>query len=160
MRFLLSKSRELLDFIPKQFKTDYWVFIIKRRPWLKKILIGLFLMPILIVGMTYYYIFRYIGDLKDSQGQKIDFEKTGRSNFKRSSYIYTNNGEMTGRFYEEIRDPVRLGDIPKSVRNGFVAAEDKRFYGSPYLHPGVDAIAIVRAAIGNGLRKINIRNFT
>ena len=159
MRFLWSKSRELLDFIPKQFKTDYWVFIIKRRPWLKKILIGLFLMPILIVGMTYYYIFRYIGDLKDSQGQKIDFEKTGRSNFKRSSYIYTNNGEMTGRFYEEIRDPVRLGDIPKSVRNGFVAAEDKRFYGSPYLHPGVDPIAIVRAAIGNGLRKINIRYF-
>lgn len=153
MKLFWSKSRELLDLIPKSFKTDYLIFIVKRRPWLRNTFIALFLMVLMGTGAAYYYMFHYIGDLKDSSGQSIDLDKLGRSSFKRSSYVYANNGEMTGRFYEEIRDPVRLNEVPEQVKNGFIAAEDKRFYR----HPGIDARAILSAGIGNLLRSQGIR---
>ncbi|MEX2033541.1 MAG: transglycosylase domain-containing protein, partial [Candidatus Colwellbacteria bacterium] len=155
MKMLWPKSKELLDFIPKQLKTDYWIFIVKRRTWLRNTFIGLFLASITTAGMAYYYMFHYTGDLKDGNGNPIDFEKLGRSSFKRSSYVYANNGEMTGRYFEEIRDPIRLKEVPEEIRNGFIAAEDKRFYS----HPGIDKWAILRAAIGNELRKFNIKYF-
>lgn len=153
MKFLWSKSRELLDLAPKSFRKDYWIFIIKRRPWLRNLFIALFLMVLMGTGSAYYYAFHYIGDLKDSHGQPIDLDKLGRSSFKRSSYIYANNGEIIGRFYEQIRDPIRFNEIPIEVRNGFVAAEDKRFYR----HPGIDFRAILSAGIGNLLRAKGVK---
>jgi penicillin-binding protein 1A len=41
--------------------------------------------------------------------------------------------------------PVKLADLPPHVRNAVLAAEDARFYR----HPGVDALALARAAFNN-----------
>ena len=42
--------------------------------------------------------------------------------------ILSNDGKLCGEFFLEKRKPVPLRDIPKFIRNAFVASEDERFY--------------------------------
>ena len=154
MGLFWSKSRELLDLIPRQFKTDYWIFVVKRRPWLKKLFLATFLF-FLLLGATafsgYWYMFKYdgcvlnVGCLVDDKGQPLDLEKLARADFKKASYLYANKGEEIGKYFEEIRDPVRLDEVPKVLQDAFIAAEDKRFYQ----HSGIDIVAIASASVGN-----------
>lgn len=58
--------------------------------------------------------------------------------------IYTSNGALLGEFGEQRRTPVAINAVPDLVKQAFIAAEDDRFYE----HPGVDWIAIARAALG------------
>ncbi|SCZ14401.1 penicillin-binding protein 1A [Microvirga guangxiensis] len=57
----------------------------------------------------------------------------------------------SGRRFAEIYEPdhrriwVQLSDIPKSVQQAFVSAEDKRFYQ----HKGVDERGVIRAFVNN-----------
>jgi membrane peptidoglycan carboxypeptidase len=60
--------------------------------------------------------------------------------------------DRQGRVLLEVIDPkgskhipIPLSDIPPACRQATIATEDRRFYS----HPGVDAIAILRAAWGN-----------
>lgn len=151
MKFLWSKSRELLDFIPKQFEKRYWIFIVKRRPWVKWALAVIFLSLLAVGGFGYWYMYKYNGCffnwgcLTDDKGQPLDLEKLARSDFKKASYVYADNGEEIGKYFDEIRDPARLDEIRKLIQDAFVAAEDKRFYQ----HSGIDVIAITSAFIGN-----------
>src|SRR3989344_194847 len=103
MRFLWSKSRELLDFIPKQFKTDYWVFVVKRRSWFRKTILGLLIFFLLGTGLGYWYMFKYTGDLVDDKGQKLDLTKLSRSDFEQTSYVYANDHKIIGRYFNQIR---------------------------------------------------------
>ena len=154
MKRLWSKSRELLDFIPQGLRTDYWIVIVKRRSWPKWIFLALFLFLLTGLGsgyLGYWYMFKYdgcffnLGCLTDDNGQPLDLEKLARAEFKKASYVYANNGEETGKYFDEIRDPVRLDDVPKRLQDAFLAAEDKRFYQ----HFGIDKYAIASAFIGN-----------
>jgi 1A family penicillin-binding protein len=54
------------------------------------------------------------------------------------------NGERWFRMNESRRD-VPLAEIPKHLQDAFIAVEDHRFYR----HPGVDPIALGRAAVRN-----------
>jgi len=56
------------------------------------------------------------------------------------------NGEPLRRvpLDDAITSPLAYNDIPGHFRNAIIAAEDERFF----LHPGVDPIATVRAALG------------
>ena len=51
---------------------------------------------------------------------------------------------LFGRQQEE-RQPVRLSDVPKTLRDAVLAAEDARFYR----HSGIDPLAIARATFAN-----------
>lgn len=57
--------------------------------------------------------------------------------------VYTSDGSLIAEFGEKRRNPLAIRDIPPLVRQAFIAAEDDRFYE----HPGVDWMAIVRAAV-------------
>lgn len=57
--------------------------------------------------------------------------------------IYTDDGLLLGEFGEKRRIPVQFDDIPPSMVQAFLAAEDDRFYD----HPGVDYKGLLRAAI-------------
>lgn len=150
----MSKSRELLDLLPKGFTREYWIFVIKRRRWLRNTFLAFFLTVIAEIGAAYYYVFHYTDDLKNSNGQPIDLDRMAHATFKSASYIYASDGAITGRFFfEEIRDPVRLDEVPELLQKAFMSAEDKRFYS----HPGVDIQAIVSAGIGNFLRSRGIK---
>ena len=56
--------------------------------------------------------------------------------------VYTADGRLIAEFGEKRRDPVAIEVVPERMKQAFIAAEDDRYYE----HPGVDWIAIVRAA--------------
>ena len=57
--------------------------------------------------------------------------------------VFTADGSLIGEFGEKRRNPVAIGDVPLQLKQAFIAAEDERFYD----HPGVDWMAIMRAAL-------------
>jgi penicillin-binding protein 1A len=59
--------------------------------------------------------------------------------------IYSADGEVIGRFWEEKRIVIPLERMPRHLVKAFVAAEDDRFYE----HKGVDFFSIFRALIKN-----------
>ncbi|OIP10522.1 MAG: penicillin-binding protein [Rhodocyclales bacterium CG17_big_fil_post_rev_8_21_14_2_50_68_7] len=67
--------------------------------------------------------------------------------------VYTSDGQMIGEFGEEHRSFVRIRDVPASMKQAILAAEDERFYQ----HAGVDLVGVGRAAwsnlIGGGKRQ-------
>jgi penicillin-binding protein 1A len=61
------------------------------------------------------------------------------------SQIRTTDGALLATLFEENRIQVSTAEIPKVVKDAVVAVEDARFWE----HSGIDAKAIVRAAIAN-----------
>jgi penicillin-binding protein 1A len=59
--------------------------------------------------------------------------------------IYTADGHLIGEYGEERRNFVRIQDVPETMKQAILAAEDERFYQ----HPGVDTMGILRAAYAN-----------
>ena len=47
--------------------------------------------------------------------------------------IYTAEGDLIAEYGEQRREPVQISEVPDSLKNAIIAAEDKRFYD----HPGV-----------------------
>ena len=59
--------------------------------------------------------------------------------------LYAGDGRLMAEFAQEKRVFTPIESIPDRVKNAFIAAEDKNFY----THPGVDFLAVVRAALFN-----------
>ena len=59
--------------------------------------------------------------------------------------VYSADGELIGEFGEERRAVIKLAQVPKSLIDAIVAAEDERFYQ----HGGVDYLGVARAALSN-----------
>ncbi|MEM7540958.1 MAG: penicillin-binding protein 1A [Pseudomonadota bacterium] len=57
--------------------------------------------------------------------------------------VYSNEGALIAEFGEKRRVPVEIEIVPELLKQAFIAAEDDRFY----FHPGVDWMAIARAAL-------------
>ncbi|MCP6682328.1 transglycosylase domain-containing protein [Bacillus nakamurai] len=58
-----------------------------------------------------------------------------------SSKIVDQNGDEIASLYTENREPVSIREVPKDVREAFIAVEDKRFYE----HHGIDVKSVGRA---------------
>jgi penicillin-binding protein 1A len=91
-----------------------------------------------LTGVILWYIWSsnlpYIGSLRDYNPPVI-------------TEIYSDSGEVIGRFWEEKRIVVSLDQFPNHLIQAFIAAEDSRFYQ----HEGVDVLSIMRAFIKNTL---------
>ncbi len=59
--------------------------------------------------------------------------------------IYSAEGLLIGEFGEERRDFVKINEVPQSLKQAILAAEDDRFYQ----HHGVDYIGVLRAIRSN-----------
>ena len=59
--------------------------------------------------------------------------------------IYSDDGQIIGKFWDEKRIVVSIDQVPRQLINAFVAAEDSRFFK----HEGVDFQSIIRAFIKN-----------
>ncbi len=57
--------------------------------------------------------------------------------------IYTADGLLMGEYGEQRREPVTFEEIPETVVQAFLAAEDDRFFE----HPGVDYRGLIRAGV-------------
>ncbi len=92
----------------------------------------------LATGAVVWYIWSsnlpYIGSLREYRPPVI-------------SEVYSDSGEVIGRFWEEKRIVVSLDHFPPHLVQAFIAAEDSRFYQ----HEGVDILSIIRAFIKNTL---------
>ena len=59
--------------------------------------------------------------------------------------IYTEDGALIGEFGEERRSVISIGEVPKSLKEAIISAEDERFYQ----HAGIDYVGVLRAAYSN-----------
>ncbi|MCX8086784.1 MAG: penicillin-binding protein 1A [Rhodocyclaceae bacterium] len=59
--------------------------------------------------------------------------------------VYTEDGHLIGEFGEERRHFVRIQDVPETMKQAILAAEDERFYQ----HAGIDFMGVLRAAYAN-----------
>ena len=64
---------------------------------------------------------------------------------RQTSKLFAIDGRFIAAVGQERRTLIKLGDVPKSLRDAFVITEDKRFYD----HAGIDWIRIVGAAMYN-----------
>jgi len=157
------KSKGRTFRIPRHFRLDrhfmyhvkrrYW--LVKKRPWLFRTL--MVFPTILILGLLglFGFAYFYTSDLKDDKDMPIDFGRFGRSDYNRASYVLDANNQIIGRFFYEVRDPIKYKEIPQLLKNGFVAAEDKRFY-SP-IQFGMDPLATLRAGIIDAGYKVGFK---
>lgn len=144
-------QKDVLTIIKNQLKEDF--ILIKRRPLVFKLFLAFcFLLFSFILGGG-YYLFFYSSDILDFQGNPLNFEKLTKSDLRCSSFVYSSDNQIIGRFFYEVRDPVKYDEIPGLLINGFVAAEDQRFF----YHPGIDVFAIGRAFIINTSHKIGFQ---
>jgi penicillin-binding protein 1A len=106
--------------------------------FLKFTIWGLLAVSLLIVCTSAYlwYIWSsnlpYIGSLREYRPPII-------------TEIFSDDGEVIGRFWEEKRIVVPLEQLPQHLIQAFVAAEDARFFD----HEGVDIVSILRALLKN-----------
>ena len=170
----MAWHKELLDLLAKPLRTKYW--IIKKRPWLIKLLCGfafllflLFLIPSTVYFSLYYYTgnIPLVGNLRDDHGNLLDFDKLSKDNLLKSSMVRANDNKIIGRFFYENRDMAIVDDIPDLLKNAFIATEDKRFnpdrpnhlWYDPFcdwIYGGADPCAIVRAGFGHLFRYHNL----
>ena len=61
------------------------------------------------------------------------------------TYVFSDDGRKIGEFFKERRIVIPLSEMPETLINAFVAAEDSRFRD----HPGIDIQSILRAFIKN-----------
>lgn len=144
-------QKDIITVIKKQLTNDF--ILIKRRPAIFKLFLALCLLLLFLVLGGGYYLFFYSSDILDFQGNPLDFEKLARSDLKCVSFVYSSDNRVIGRFFYEVRDPVKYDEIPDLLIKGFVAAEDQRFF----YHPGVDVFAIGRAFTINTSHKIGFQ---
>ena len=104
-----------------------------------KILLCLVLITVvsgLCIGAYFAYLWSsnlpYVGSVKDYRPPVI-------------TRIYSEDGQVIGRLWEEKRTVVPVSELPQHLINAFVAAEDARFFE----HQGVDIQGILRAFLKN-----------
>src|SRR2546421_11345731 len=64
-----------------------------------------------------------------------------------SAHVVARDGTVVGEFFKERRTVVPMEKIPRVLLQAVISAEDKDFYQ----HPGVNPVALVRAAIVDAL---------
>jgi penicillin-binding protein 1A len=75
--------------------------------------------------------------------QLPDIEVLSDVRYQMPMSIYTKSGKLIAQFGEKKREPLNFEQIPQTVVDAFLAAEDDRFFD----HPGVDYQGLVRAAV-------------
>lgn len=146
-----SHPKEVLISLKNQFKKDF--ILIKRRPKIFKLFLVLCFLLFSCAVSGWYYLFFYSADIKNEYGDSIDFNKLEKAGLRRTSFIYSSTDQIIGRFFYEVRDPIKFEETPELLVKGFISAEDQRFF----YHPGIDIIAIGRAWIINMSHKAGFK---
>jgi penicillin-binding protein 1A len=108
-----------------------------------RFLISFFLFAI---GIGIYLIYHYSKELPDYSQLKAYHPPS-------ITRIYSSDGKLIQEYAKEHRIFVPISNIPKSLIEAFIAAEDKNFYD----HQGIDIPSILRALVTNVGHLINQR---
>ncbi|MFD0387331.1 transglycosylase domain-containing protein [Tistrella bauzanensis] len=103
------------------------------------VLLTAFILLLVAGGAALYYgVTMYDGDLPNFD-QLADYQPATVTR------VYAGDGRLLDEYAREKRVFVPIEAIPEVVKNAFIAAEDQNFYQ----HPGIDVVAILRAAVTN-----------
>jgi penicillin-binding protein 1A len=107
-----------------------------------KLLIGLIALP--VVGVISVVLLLTLAtvlanDRLPSMDSLVDYRP------KVPLRVYTADNILIGEFGDQRRTVVKFADVPKSLKQGILAAEDTRFFE----HSGIDPVGVFRAAISN-----------
>lgn len=103
----------------------------------RAILASILLIAFILVGVGAGFA---VGVLRNLPDLDTDF------NPDVTTFIHDKDGKEVARLHGvENRIPVDLDEIPKNLKDAFIATEDRAFYK----HPGINPAAFVRAAIAN-----------
>ena len=105
-------------------------------------ILGILVIVALGSGGGVLFIFHNFGRDLPEYRQLADYEPPVMTR------VYAGDGRLLAEYAVEKRVFVPIKAMPRRVVQAFLAAEDKNFY----IHPGVDVLGVVRAAL------INIRN--
>ncbi len=105
-------------------------------------ILGILVIVALVGGGGVLFIFHNFGRDLPEYRQLADYEPPVMTR------VYAGDGRLLAEYAVEKRVFVPIKAMPRRVVQAFLAAEDKNFY----IHPGVDVLGVVRAAL------INIRN--
>ncbi len=107
-------------------------------PWWKKVLgaagslVVLFLLYLGAVDMNFLWLF----------GRSPGFGQIERAEVSEASEIYSADGVLIGKFFNENRTPVEYADVNPVFWKCLIDTEDERFYS----HHGIDFIGLFSAA--------------
>jgi penicillin-binding protein 1A len=79
-------------------------------------------------------------------GKMPSFEDLENPNSNLATEIYSSDGVLLGKFYNENRSSIKYSDLPKVLVDALVSTEDERFYE----HSGIDARGTLRAIAALG----------
>lgn len=102
----------------------------------------------LMIGIVVaaYVIYYYSKDLPDYSQLKQYYPAS-------TTRIYSADAKLIEEYAKERRIFVPIANVPKSLIEAFVAAEDKNYY----THEGIDLVSIIRATINNVPRLLSNR---
>ena len=101
--------------------------------WLLGAGLAMALLVVLGVGYLYFTIAPTLPDVE--QLREVQLQMPLR--------IYTADGDLIAEYGEKRREPVLISQVPDSLKNAIIAAEDQTFY----THPGVAWQGLARAAV-------------
>ena len=110
----------------------------KGRAWYTRFLIGLTSLIVLFfvylgaVDVNFLWLF----------GKSPGFSRIMDPNTSEASEIYSADGVLIGKFFNENRTPVSYGDVAPAFWDALVDTEDERFYN----HHGIDPMGLLGAA--------------
>jgi len=97
----------------------------------------------LVAAFAGWLTFEYIKGKYSARAAEFDLSQIEK--MESASVLYDRNGEIFGQIFIENRRPVPYSELPPSLVDAVIAAEDNRFY----THKGVDYMGIMRAALAN-----------
>lgn len=105
-----------------------------REKTLSRILFFLKILAIylLAIELNLFYLFGY----------SPSFSELRKPDISIASEIYTNDGKLLGRYFNENRTPVSFDQLPPVLIDALVATEDTRFYK----HQGIDILSVFTSA--------------
>ena len=104
-------------------------------------IIKLFFLLVLLV--LFFGVAFVIGVIVQAKKEIPDVSSIRNSVPIQTSEVFSSDGVKVAKLFKENRYWISIKDIPYTVRNSLVAAEDERFYK----HKGVDIIAVIRGII-------------
>ena len=97
------------------------------------VLSGLLTLTVIAVTVTYLYIVPQLPSIEALRDIRLQVPLR----------VYSANGDLLAEFGEKRRIPVSYTQVPDTLVEAFLAAEDDRFFE----HPGVDYQGLLRAAV-------------
>ncbi|MBC7493702.1 MAG: transglycosylase domain-containing protein [Flavobacterium sp.] len=93
-------------------------------------------------GLFLFFVFASWGLF----GTMPSFEDLENPESNLATEVYSSDGVVLGKFYNENRTAIKFTDLPKSLVDAVVSTEDERFYE----HSGIDARRTIGAALKLG----------